>query len=377
MRPFHERMYETLVKDAFDLAGLTKVASFDFNVTLANVVWTQTTFAAVLFEFVRWCRRYGRLGEFVAAAAIEFPDRLDVQALKREFDQTQPDQPAGVGELTRFARLFAAHRSGFKYLQAYKNLHDILHLLDGARRDLEPQQAARATAGTPLPTITINILKEWVRKSTEWDKKADPASPNPWVNEFATDVGDLLGPDDKQKLLHVTALSGILNLPAKQLAVLNSKLVSAAHRLELADMADLLDVRLDALPLLAEAVTEFRKICVHFGSLITAHTLCQQIDTEVRLAESLSPKTTYEWPRWKRVSKWLEELAAIRHDDPSGNEVRAASARFSAGGGVMAFDGFADTFAQWFLGMDKELLDAITPLLVAAGDLSDFLRDPK
>ena len=376
MRSFYERLCDALA-DAFDLPALTRLAAFDLNVTLANVVWTQTTFTAVLFEFVRWCRRYGRLGEFVASAAKVFPARVDVQALKQEFDQTQPDQPAGVGELARFAGLFAAHRTGFKYLQAYKKLHDVLHDLDGMRGELAEQQEARATAGTPLPTVTINALNKCVRETSEWDKKCDRASPNPWVVGFATDVAELLGPDDEEKLRHATALSGILDLPSQQLAVMNSKLVSAALRLELADMADLLDVRLDALPLLAEAVTGFRKVCVQFAGLITAHTLCQQIDTEVRPAETDPPKTTGEFPRWKRVRGWLDELAALRPDDPNASLSMAAAARFAAGGGVPAFDEFADTFAGWFLALDKEIVDASTPLMLAASELNDFLRAPQ
>lgn len=369
---FHQRLCVALT-DSLTLSKLQEVVTFAMNETLGNVVYTNGPFKTVVFDTVGWCRRYGRLGELVAAAANELPGRGDVQALRTEFDALQPDAPAGADLLGRFADQFAAHRSGFRHLQAYKELHDILHELDGVRQELE----AHLRDGTAPKPTTINSLVNWAEAAGEWDGKADPTSPRPWVGVFAGQVKALRGPDDEAKERHANALWTIINLPAQQLSVLNIQLVTAANGLRLDDMTDLLDVRLDALRELAAAVTAFRRECVGFRALVDVHTLCQQIDTPVRAAVANPPATRRGAPWWGLVAAWLTELAALRPDDSRRAEVQQTADRFTAAGGAEAFATFADAFAGWFLGMDKKLRNAITPLVLSAGEVSDLLRNPR
>jgi hypothetical protein len=371
-RPFHQRFCEA-VADAFDLPAFTQMIQFRLNVELEQVVWTRTAFATVVFEFARWCRRCGRVGELVAAAAAERAGRPDLQALRLEFDTLQPDQPTGVGELTRFATQFTAHLDGFRHLKAYKELHDVLHDLDGILPEVEREADARRDRATPIPEATARRLERLAYAAESWERRVDLADPNPWVGRFVSAVRAFLGTDPQ---LHPAAFSVIDNLPGRWLVVLNGKLVAAARRLELNDMVELLDRRLDGLPLLADAVTRFRIECVRFRDLITAHDLCQQVDYELRGAEGAGTCTPGTLLAWGDIRGWLASVRPLRPEDADAADTITAADRFQAGGRA-EFDPLVEQFTHLFKAVDKDLLDATQPLLTAAFQLSAFLGNPR
>jgi hypothetical protein len=374
LNEFRKRLHAELVS-YFTLPELTSLAQFELNATLSNVVFVQTAFGNVAFEFIGWCHREGKLGDLVKAAARCKPEIVVFQTLCREFDNLLAGAAPTAQDFRTFAGRFSVLLRYLEFLQAYKKLHDILHDLDGEIETFQHEADARGTAGVPISTGAADYLQGKVAEALEWRAKTEHPAKQHWVERFSKTVEEFLGPDPTK---HDRALRRLKNLPAQELELLNSQLTDSAHRVDLEELGELLDWRLDGLPELAKAVSDFRRACVRVRDLTAAHDICQFIDREFRAApEGISTSTDLD--NWDDIRNGIEQVGVLRPNELNTTRVVTACTSFAAGGAAAEtlFHNLRAKFAKLFELVDKELLDAIQPLLSSAFRLSTSLENPR
>lgn len=369
---FRRRLHAQIVA-AFTAADLTKLAQFDMDVVLANVVYTQAPFDTVAFEFVGWCHRLGRLRELLVALAKARDQVVAFAALLGEFDTLPPSAPPTAADLARFAALFAEQLPRLTFLKAYKELHEILHDLDGQLASFQPEADARAAGTAPIPPGTAEYLTGKAAQAEEWAAQVQFPQSAEWVKLFRGLVGDFLGEDAARS---GQAFKRIKNLPSQQLEALNTRLVDCA-RLVTGELDVVHEWRLDGLPKLAEVVTAFRRECVRVRDLTDAHDACQLIDREFRAADDRPGQRPADLGNWDDIRERFDRLSELRPNDPLTARVADAVRGFEGGTAPPPLDPFAnlvEKFTNLFEAVDRELLNRIQPLLTTAFALANFLR---
>lgn len=368
---FRERFCKALANPP-DLSALTRLVHFRMNVELARVVLVADTFDNVVYAFVRWTERHGRFAELVQVVAEEFPHRTDLQALRAESVKAVPAAdrlPATSPE--EFAEEFRRRRCYLRHMNAYKQLHDILHELDGYLPQVRQEAEAREKARTPIPQATTVVLRAWAEAA---DTKAEETefrnAPPPWVKQFRTNIEDFLGNNAERQS---RALARIAILPGQELRPLNRQLADCARRLGVANLVGLLDDMLLTTDGLNTAAARFRAACVSLIALTQDHDLCQLIDTEFRLAKGAAPESSKAMLGWDEVVDWLSELSERRPGDHRVARTWKAANSFRQVPNADMFQDLMEKFDDLFKKIDEALLTVTSQLLLAAIEMEDAL----
>jgi hypothetical protein len=374
LNEFRKRLHAALIEHLTQ-PELKMLAEFELNVNLSAVVFVQTSFESVAFEFIAWCHRNGKLGDLVRVVARDKPAVPVFREICLAFETTAAGAVPTAQDFRTFAGKFSVLLQYLEFLQAYKKLHDILHDLDGEIETFQHEAESRATTGTPISIGTADYLQGKVAEALEWRLKTEHPAKQHWVERFSKTVEEFLGPDATK---HDRALRRLKNLPAQELELLNSQLTDSAHRVELDQLGELLDWRLDGLPELAKAVSDFRRACVRVRDLTAAHDICQFIDREFRAAQE-GISTPADLDNWDDIRNGIDQVGVLRPNDLNTTRVVTASAAFAAGGAaaVSLFLNLSAKFTKLFELVDKELLEAIQPLLSSAFRLSTSLENPR
>ena len=401
---------------AFEVDGLRRFATerlaFD-DVKFADEVNFSQTLSQVVFSLVEVALHHNRLAELVLAVRDVRPNREDVRALVEAFGlvvaaAARPVTviiPAVVREaVIRFNERLQLRQRQFGYLNAYKELHDLLHGLQDFHTRLESTVAAiRRPSGEPpdIDGIT-DSLSLWVVEAQESVRGTQfPKIPPRWIARFKQAVEDLktelFKPDpatiEGSKLDR--AVEVLAHLPAEEQKGLNARLVECAMSLETDELVDLMDRILTELGKAGAAGAEtddlragvgaFRVLCRGLTDLIADHNLCQGVDGALSEADGLPEVTPNRLSQWTEIKGWLEEIAG-RHpgnlpDDMRANRPSVSARDFeeaaAAGDKVRTkrlFDQLEARFRHLFFNTDKTLLEVTRDLLAAARALDATIK---
>ncbi|MBA4065529.1 MAG: hypothetical protein C0501_17800 [Isosphaera sp.] len=375
-----ERLW-AIVRLAFDRPGLVRVARFALDVTLDDVVGTGGPGRDVAFDLIAWAEREDRTPDLLRGLRKERPNNPDLGRFCEELGGPPADHVREA--VRRFAEAFHDddRRRQFRFLNAYKELHDILHDLHGYQPRVE--EAAARPAGAALPEDVCLALTGWVEDVRRAARETEfPDDPPAWVGKFAAAVADVTGPDPAKA---ARAAERLAVLPARAQGELNAELVKCARRLGAAELVVLLDGVLAAAGAepakagtadLRAAVARFRLLCDQLHGLIRDHDLCQQAEDGLREAAGLREVTAAGLADWADVAGRLGELAAHRPGDFRAARALAAARAFEAappGAAADAFAALAEQFADLFLYTDKGLLKVTNQLLLATAALDPVL----
>lgn len=379
-----ERRLHTVICDIFDANSLGEVLQLDLGVVLGHVI-EPDAFKNVATDFIGWANREDRLAEFLDKAVANRPRSRELAALRDEhLAATAPPGGLSSGQVEqavgRFAGRFRERRVWLQYLKAYKQLHEILHDLNGYLGQVRKEADARRASGTPVSGTTAAALRRWAAEAARWWRRTEQPDAVPlWVTQLAQATDAFLGLDPAP---HPRALARLASLPATHLLGLNSELLKCAGRLQADELLADLDTvyRLigpgAAAPLaaVAAAVDDFRAPCGGLSQAIRHDTLCQNIDTELRAAQGQTAKTPDDILGWDVVRDGLDTLDRERPGDLKTAAAVSAAAAFVAAPAPATFDRLMEAFEVLFKAMDVALLSVTTDLLLAGNQLSDSLE---
>ena len=366
-----------LIALKFTLDDLEMVVREDLNRRLAALVELPKPFDQVVFNLIAALERENCLRDLVRAVGERRPHlKSHLDAILSGAEQFDPDRDTDhPRRLRQFGNEFHQRREWFGYLNAYKELHELLHNLSGMLRQIANDADRRTKDSTPIPDTTAADLRQWVDDARRWSAQAEfPGAPPlcVWVPRFAAAVEAFLGSDPAA---HPTALANIARLPGQQLGHLNGELVACARRLD----TKRLIVVLDNLPIralgLTDTVARFRDPCARLEALIDDHDICQQIDTELRLADSLAAPTPTTLLGWDDVQQWLDQLGIRRPNDSRVTRTCRAADAFHAAPTAESFQDLHEKFSDLFKKTDEALLRVTNQLVLAAVDLAEKLEE--
>ena len=309
--------------------------------------------------------------------------------------------PAVVHDaVVRFNERFQDRQRQLGYLNANKQLHDLLHDLQDFQPQLESTIAAirRPSADPPDPDAVTDPLKIWIEDGEKSVNGTEfPNVPKRWLGRFAKAVGDIkaeiLKPDpatiDGAKLDRAVEI--LAHLPAAEQPAQNARLVECAMRLGTDDLVDLMDrvlIEMSKSGLagaktdqLREEVGAFRVLCRGLADLIADHNRCQDVDGALSEADGLPEVTPGLLSQWAEIKAWLQEIAGRRPGDLRANRPPESARQFeeaTAAGdkprAAKSFERLRERFRDLFFNTDKALLKMTQDLLASARTLDAILR---
>ncbi len=363
-----------LISLRFNQDELEILVREDFNQRLHLLVDASKPFSTVVFKLIDWFERNSIIPELMQAVGVHKPGlQPDLQAI-REGTPSPVAVPVDRAKLRQFGLEFRGRRVWFGYLNAYKELHELLHNLSGILPQIQEEAAERSRNGSPIPETTVEDLHQWVEDGRRWAAETEHPKAPPlavWVPKFASAVDDLLGADAAK---YASAFANLARIPDQQLRDLNIQLVACARRLKVSDLVDLLDnLPIAELGLTAQ-VASFRDPCQRLEQLIDDHDLCQNIDNELRLAAGIATVVPAAILGWSDVRNWLEQLAVLRPNDSRVTRTRRAADAFDATPSSDTFHDVVEKFDDLFKKTDEALLKVTNNLLRAATVLADALE---
>src|SRR5262245_6057491 len=130
-----------LLCDVFKLAELIQLVRISLNETLETIVAVrEQSMQNVAFALIEWVEARDRTRELLQAVRAE---RSGVERVRRFCDPLLTSAGPGGGpsapappeqvhtRINEFSTVFGQRRDWFKFLNAYKALHDVLHKLQG------------------------------------------------------------------------------------------------------------------------------------------------------------------------------------------------------------------------------------------------------
>ncbi len=314
-------------------------------------------------------------------------------------DPPPAGQQAVREAIIRFNERFQQRQREFRYLNANKELHDVLHQLQSFQpRIIEFAAAQRRASADADPldlTELADPLQDWVVKAKKNAAATEvPDQSMKWVAKLTMAVNDLLGELTKVDLATVVArtvdraLEVLANLPAQEQPRLNEKLVESALRLKTDELLGAIDQvikGLDSAGLgrgdLRANFQAFGGLCEQLAGLIRDHNLCQEVDGALREAAGLAEVTPQELYQWTDIKKWLEEILSHHPDDPRAKrpvestrlfEESAATGEKKRTGQV--FQRLMERFDDLFFHTDESLRETTRDLLATISILDATLK---
>jgi hypothetical protein len=364
----------------------------------------------IAFQLVEVADKRGYIDRLVQAIATERPNLTEAAALVARFRvetggpgiAPRADVSAKIRDaVIRFNDRFQRRQKQFGYLNAYKQLHDVLHEL----HDLHPQiatmaeTARRSPDDLPDPTSITDLLQDWVAEAQRSAKATEfPSNSARWATRFERAAADLTQELTKADVTTIElakldrAVEVLAHLPAEEQAVLNERLVEGAQRLETDELIELIDGILADLGTggaaspaatndLRVGFEPFRALCQRLAGLIHEHNLCQQVDGALREADVLSEVTPEALAPWPAIKAGLQEIAANRPNELQATRLAESVRLFEASAAssdrrraTQVFNRLRERFDDLFFHTDKALLDVTRDLLVAAQLLDAILK---
>ncbi len=364
---FEKRLHKAIC-DCYDLPELEQMVRFGLEQRLDELT-KEAGLREIVFALIEWAARDGRVGELCSAATqfkierhAQVPELL---ALRAECEPGMP--PDGLWKAVgEFHTRFQTRKDLFRFLNACKELHDVLHEVQGYHAQLMAAVAAlTAQPGGGLAGDAKLALEGWVATASESVRDSEfPEAPPAWIARFAAAYGDITGPDPGKA---ARAVERLTNLPAKELARLNDRLIDYARRLQPEQLISLLDA--------VRAALEARKT----NALIHAHNLCQNVANALLEANGLKEVSKDDLADWGETSGWLATLASSRPTDFRVARTFEAARRFETAeeqtAATQAFTTLIERFEDLFKKTDEALLKLTNQLPIAALTLEAALAD--
>ena len=364
-----------ILRISFSRSDLTFLVRTKLEMVLDETVSTDDGWKNVAFNLINSLNREQRTIELIRAIREARPKDTTLIAFCDPL-LAQADREAQQASAVALRKAVAAFNDGFqerneyfKYLNAYKELHDVLHDLQSFHPTIAAAVAERkADPSRPLADDVAFFLEDKVKSVSESVKDIEfPDRPPAWIAKLVTAVEVINGSDVKKMPRRVELLK---TLPSEGLGPLNDKLFESASHLKPRQLVSSLKDILTALgtdgnPAMANLrgeVEDFRSLCLELGELIKAHNLCQRIDDSLHEAAGLPSVTPEELSDWGVAKKSLEELASQRKNDRRVQRTNEAAKLFEAANQGQAFHTLIDRFDNLFMETDKALLKVTNKL---------------
>jgi hypothetical protein len=364
-----------MVCDAFTRNELAFLVRAKLNLVLDNQVSVNVNDHDAAFQLIDELNRLERAVELMRAIVADRPADTKI---KRFCDPLLAQAngfalPASAGALgsavAAVSDAIQQRHELFKYLAAYKELHDVLHELQSFHPKVAAAVAERKTDPTqPLAEDVVFFLEDHVRIACESAKEIEfPEKPPAWIAKLVVAVEMITGAEVEKMPRQVERLK---TLPPEGLAAMNEKLFENARRLDPQQLIGSLNEILTPLgtgenPATAKLraeVGEFRTLCSELDALINAHNLCQKIDDALREAAGLPSVTPGELSDWGVAKKSLDELASQRGHDKRVQRTNEAAKLFETANQGQAFTTLIERFDDLFMETDKALLKVTNKL---------------
>ncbi len=364
-----------ILRTTFSRSELTILVRVKLEINLAVEVSTDDGWRTVAFNLIDSLNREERALELIRAIREARPKDTTLVAfcdplLARDQGAAQPGSAEALRKaVASFNVGFQERNELFKYLNAYKELHDVLHELQSFHPKVAAAVAERkVNPSRPLADDVAFFLEDHLKTARESVKDIEfPDKPPAWIAKLATAVEVITGSAVEKMPRQVERLE---TLPSEGLAALNDKLFENASRLQPRQLIGSLNDILTALgtegnPATAKLrgeVEEFRSLCAELDELINAHNLCQQIDDSLQEAAGLPTVTPGELSDWDIAKKSLDELALKRKNDKRVQRTNEAAKLFEAADQGQAFHTLIERFDDLFMETDKALLKVTNKL---------------
>jgi len=374
-----------ILRISFSRKELTFLVRTKLEIVLDETVSTDDGWKIVAFNLIDSLNREERAIELIRAIREERPkdarliafcDSLLAQA---NGGPQPPSADALRNAVAAFNDGFQERNELFKYLNAYKQLHDVLHELQSFHPNIAAAVAERRADPTqPLADDVALFLEDQVKIATESVKDIEfRDNPPTWIARLVTAAEVLSGSDVEKMPRQVERLKA---LPSDGLGPLNNKLFENASRLKprqlISSLSDILAaLGTDGNPATANLrgeVEDFRNLCSELAELVTAHNLCQKIDDALHEAAGL--RSGEELADWSIAKKSLDELALQRKNDKRVQRTNEAAKLFEAANQGQAFQTLIERFDDLYMQTDKALLKVTNKLLLKPGALRNALE---
>jgi hypothetical protein len=375
-----------ILRESFSRGELTILVRTKLEIVLEAEVATDEGWRVVAFNLIDTLNRVERVIELIRAIREARPRDNKLIAFCDPF--LGPANGAAANDLRQavanFRASFKDRMDEFRFLNACKELHDVLHELQNYLPQLKAAVAARAAQpGNPLPDDVGFTLRDWIAKAQQSVADTEfPNEPPAWIARLTAAVDDLTGPDPGKMNRAAERLAG---LPSKELGKLNDKLIDYARRLQAGQLIALLDGVRAALPAgaanpeaeaLRARVDRFRALCDQLAELIRVHDLCQKVDDALQEARGLATVTPDQLSDWPEVKGWLSKLTpAGKPADFRARRTVEAASQFEAAATQAAFANLDDKFQDLFSSTDKSLLKVTNTLPREAWPLDKALEN--
>jgi hypothetical protein len=378
-----------LLRTAFSRAELTILVRTKLDIVLVEEVSTDDGWRVVAFNLIDDLNRQERAIELIRVIREARPRDTSLVAFCDPFLAPADGGAAQPGIADALRRAVVAFSAGFqersdlfKYLNAYKELHDVLHELQSFHPKIAQAVAERkANPSQPLADDVVFFLEDRIKIAEDSAKDIEfPDNPPSWIRRLK-DATEVLNGSDSGKMPR--QVERLRTLPSEGLGPLNDKLFECASRLKPGQMVASLNNILTAFGADGNAAKtrlrgeteEFRKLCLELDDLIKAHNLCQKIDDSLHEAAGLPSVSAVELSDWDIARKSLDELVLQRSNDMRVQRTVSAAKLFEAASQGQAFQTFITRFDDLFKETDKALLKLTNKLPRKAMDLHTALED--
>ncbi len=368
-----------ILRISFSRNELTYLIRTKLEIVLSETVTTDDGWKMVAFNLVDSLNREERAVELIRVIWEARPNDTRIIALSDEI-AAQSDDADHTVSVDSLRKAIGAFNDGFEqrnelfgYLDAYKQLHDVLHELQSFNATVaETAVRRKADPSVPIAEDVVFFLRDHAKTARDCVAETEfPGRPLRWIDRLDDAIRDLTG-NDIAKMLRAVAI--LTKLPTEELAPLNEKLFENASHLHVQELVASLDKILNALSLdmssalvkLRAQVQEFRSLCSRLDQLTQAHNLCQKIDYDLHQVAELRPVTSDDPSDWVDAKKSLHDLTLYMPNDEKVAHTSAAASLFEAANQGPAFEALVARFDNLFMATDKALLKVTNKLPVKA-----------
>lgn len=332
-----------------------------------------SNFEETLYELILWLwsEPEQRLKPFLDAAKGARPNAAgELDAIAGSFAQS-PASSTSVSlhdTIRQFLEELSARTDLFRYLNAYKELHEVIHDLQRSRPRIGAAVSRRIVNPVePLSDDVAYSFNEWIARATQCTSETEfPDDPPEWIQSLAGAAAILAGSDTSRWSWAMERLQAI---PPREMGRLNGRLIDNARRLRCEQLIQYLDAILAAIAgakmssTVADIdarVRRFRDLCGQLVQLVRIHDLCQRIDDLLGEAAGLEVVTPKTLMGWGNIGRRLNELGELSPDNFRIKRTRQAADNFGAAqddaAAAVHFAALTEHFADLFHDTDKSLL---------------------
>jgi V8-like Glu-specific endopeptidase len=281
--------------------------------------------------------------------------------------------PTQLVSIKDFRNEFGERQPYIRYLNAYKKLHEVLHVLDRLKVTIQQEQEARLKNGTPITESTSDLLRELIENAENSTKRMDAAeAPTDWIGKLKESVANFLGNDATTRDRSYKKLA---SLPSQVMRSVNQELVMSARRIKIVPLMSLLD-DLDTpnlSPTVLNDLQSFRDEGTSLVKLVFDHDLCQKIDNELRPVKAQAAVNLESIVSWEDTRDWLAELREHRPTDFRVKRCREAAEAFEKNPQLDTFKNLTTKFDDLFKKIDEALLEQTNQFLLQTVALTQTL----